>query len=163
LLVHNIRTDKTAYIYRRTDETGNLKTTGSTYTIGTNQICDISEERFYSRKADLIRVSNGILTVTYDGTNFGQGVLGDYYIAEVSNDWIPTECLKDVAYHLYQFCKNDLHLYTLKLGATSAIHLEPLDGITFMLSSNNLKKTGSGIIYSTNVSKYGNVELGVLA
>lgn len=161
-LIGNINSYKKGYIFRRGDNTGAPQTTGNTLSVTIDEASQVVEaDQDYGAAFDLVEVSNGAVTYTFDGTNYNTAVLTDARKLSISNDLIPDEIVQDLAYYTHQFFKTSRTLYTIDLGQYPMVHFEPFDEASVVFTG-TIVKTGSGPIYATTLSKDGSLQIEVL-
>lgn len=161
-LVGTVNANKHAYVFRRANDLGDFVpiTTGTTVT--KEEVSELSENVNKFAKISYIKVTNGTTSTTYDGTNFDTIVLRDIRQLSLTNELIPDELVKDVAYYFYQFYKNNHTLYKLVLPFMPLFNLEPFDGVEVHMSDQKINVYGSGIIQSVDNKQDGTTTLEIL-
>lgn len=162
MLAGNIRSTKSAFIYPRTNSSGALITTGSTFTITEAEACDIDEEREYVSEAQLVEVANAETRWTFDGTNWNAMVLSTARTVSLSSDLIPSEIVRDLCYQAWQFFKNSHNLVTITLTAQPYFQYEPFDGCALTVAGNNIPLSTTGVLYGTTAQRDGSTIVKVL-
>ncbi|TAK57868.1 MAG: hypothetical protein EPO24_09375 [Bacteroidetes bacterium] len=161
LLVGIISSTKKAFVYRRGDNSGTPQTTGNTLAVTLGEASELIEVNKHIPKADLIRVTNGTKTVTFDGTTYNTDVLSDKHVVEINNEFIPDAIVKDIAYYAYQFFGQERNLYKISLGCIPLFQYEPFDNCSVTFTG-RIQKTASGPIYSTELQPDGTMNIEVL-
>lgn len=161
-LLANVSSVKAARIYRRGNASGTPQTSGNTLSVTIDEASQVVEsDEDYAAAFELVEVTNGVVTYSYDGTNFNTAVLSDARKLSINNALIPDEIVQDVCYHLYQFFKTARVLDTIDLGQYPMLQFEPFDEASVVFTG-TLARTGSGPIYGTTVSKDGSLQIEVL-
>lgn len=162
-IIGKVGATKTAHIYRRVDDSGNIITSGYTLSVTANETCELEEEVGHTLAARMVSVSNGSITVTYDGVSYDAGFMTGDYTVDLNSEYIPSDIVKDMAYYLWQYFKNAHNLYTVKLGKIPAWQYEPFDCLSITYTTpTRIQKTGTGLIYSMNLLSDGSTEIGAL-
>ena len=161
-LVGVISPNKKIVLYRRSDESGNPKTSGNTASITVAETEDIQKEENYVRSCTAVIVSNGVETHSYNGTSFDAGLLGDGRILTVDGRFIPTPFLKDMAYYFYQFFNKNLSMYTFPTANVSLWQYECFDGLSVTFTSTKIQKTATGPLYGVGIDPSGSTIFQVL-
>lgn len=162
MLAGNIRSTKQAFIYPRTNDSGDLVSTGQTLTITEDEACEVEEEREYVSAADLVDVANSETRWTYDGTNWNSLALSTARTVTISSDLIPSEIVRDMCYRAWQFFKNAHHMVTVTLTAQPYFQYEPFDGCSLSISGTKIPLSTTGVIYRTLATREGSATFGVL-
>ncbi len=161
-LLATISPVKTALVYRRADDSGVVVNSGSTLTITVNEASQILQSSRKYASVQLVSVSNGVTTSTYDGTHFDGGMLGYGRKIEISNDILPANILKDLAYWMFQFFSVDRDLYTLSLGLVPLFQYEPFDAVSVVFATTKIQKTALGVIYGATYAEDGSMTVEAL-
>jgi hypothetical protein len=150
-LVYRVSSNKTARVQRRSDENGDVVTTGYTIELNSDNIRDISDDSFYGDTYDIIKVSNGLREVRYDGSVYDAVAFGQEKIHSIESDWIPDEILEDLAYNSYQFFSVPHKVFLLPSPA-ALIQYESLDGAT-IVHNGKMVLNKMGVIVSDVIEK----------
>lgn len=162
MLLYTFSPIKAAYVYRRGNSAGIPQTSGNTISITVNESEILEEETQKYEAIQLVRVSNGRVTTSYDGTTFDAEVLSDKRTLEITNDFIPDSIIKDVAYFVYQFFKTNRTLYKFSLPVMPLFQYEVFDNANVTFTTTKIQKTGSGPIYAARYEPDGTLGLEVL-
>lgn len=161
-LLGTISPHKKAGIYRRSDDGGNIQTSGNIIALDNTNIVSINEIKNNYPKVGLVEVSNGKITHTYNGTNFDSQVLSDIKRFPVSNSLLPDDLIKDLAYYFYQFWNKSLKVYNVQTNIAS-MEYEVFDAadIDYQSENQTINITGAIIIGAGN-DNFGNMVFEVL-
>lgn len=162
MLAGNVRSTKSAFVLPRTNSSGTLVSSGSTFAVTEGEACDITEEREYVSAAQLVEVANSDTRYTYDGTNWNALALSTARKVSLSSDLIPSEVVQDLCYQAWQFFKNAHHMVTVTLTAQPHFEYEPFDGCSLSFTGVQIAMTATGVIYSTTAQRDGSLTIGVL-
>lgn len=150
-LVYKISSTKTARVQRRSDENGDVVTTGDVISLNGDNVKDITDDSFYGDAYDVIKVGNGKREVNYDGTIYDAVVFDQEKVHSIDSDWIPDEILEDIAFNAYPFYSVP-HKVFLAPSPTALIQYECLDGATIVYEG-NMSINKAGVIVSDSVEK----------
>jgi len=159
-LVYKISSNKTARVQRRSDENGDVITTGNVVELTSDNMRDISDESFYSDAFDIVRVSNGSREVNFDGTDFDAVAFDQEKVHTIDSDWIPDEILEDVAFNVYPFFSTNHKVYLIPSPA-ALMQYECLDGAT-IVHTGKMTLNETGVIVSDSIDKAGRPEYKIL-
>lgn len=162
ILIGTVSPTKSAFVYRRCDSSGTPLTTGNTLAATVAEAENITESAREQPKADVVVVTNGVTTHSYDGIGFDRTVLGDMRKVTIDNSFIPDAIVKDLAYYAYQFFKVDRNLKRFPLALVTLWQYEPFDNFAPSFTSGNIQETNSGPIYATTLSKDGSMAVEAL-
>jgi hypothetical protein len=160
-----VSTIKKAYAYRRSDGAGALVTSGNTVTIDNDDVAEIEKALDDLPAYDVVQVTSGDETWNYDGSTMAEGeyvAFAGEKILSLSNDFIPSAIVKDVAYFCYQYFKTARSRYLVTLANVLLLQYEPFDGMTLSLTGNKILESGTGIIVATTIEEDGNPTFEVL-
>jgi hypothetical protein len=160
-LIANMRFDKSVYVFRRGDDFGTPISQSNNLTVTTNEVTDVHVDIVKYAAVDYVTVSNNTDSITFNDFGFNVYKLSSQRILELSNELLPTNILKDIAYYLYQFYRTDKILYTVTCN-TSPFQYEPFDGCILSLTGNKIPIAGSGIVMAAGNDEFGDVTLDVL-
>jgi hypothetical protein len=165
-LVVNINPNKSALVYRRSNDSGTPITTGNTLTVAISDLSKLSKVTKAIRKCDLVEVTNGNKTFNYNGSTFNnKSVIFGQNIVNVDTPLLPNELLADLIKVFYNFFKVDRDIYSIELGTGPQFQYEVLDNANFSLASTKIAPvvTGDGFpIYKTIYQKDGSMTIEVL-
>jgi len=161
-LIGKISATKKAYVYRRGDDSGVPQTTGNTLSVTVDEASSLEETEKSRPKFDIVELSNGIDTVTYNGTAFNVAVLSDKRKLTRSSEYLPSAILKDLAYYMFQFFNVDRDLYPIELGNVTRFEFEPFDNCSVTFTTTKIQKTASGPIYAATYGVKGTLSIEVL-
>lgn len=163
MLMATISPNHSALIYRRSDMTGALVNSGSPPLVVNETIgCTLTQAERRWRKADLAKVSNNVISTSYDGTNWDSAVLSDGYQYDLNSSIIPSAIIPDICFYVYKALSTDRQLYTLNLGGYPAFQYEPFDPCSLSLTLTKIQKSGTGVLYSITYGINGTMTIGVL-
>lgn len=160
-LIANISPAKKALIFRRGNDSGAVQTTGNSITITASEGANPRREKGYQPKIDYVRVDNGTVAYSYDGTNFNAFVVADSRKLEVTNELIPDEIVQDVCYYMYQFWKTERDMLTIDLPLVALFQYEPCDGAS--ISGFEEISSATGIVMGANYLRDGSMALNILS
>ena len=159
-LLYKISTTKSARIERRSDDNGNVITSGDSVTLTADNMRDVSDESFYGDAYDIVKISNGNREVSYDGSVFDAVAFDKEKVLEIDSDWIPDEILEDLAFNLYKFFSVYHRVYILPSPA-ALMQFECLDGAD-IVNAGKMTLNEAGVIVSDSVDNVGRREFKVL-
>jgi len=160
-LIGIINAEKKGRVYRRGNNSGTIQTSGSSVALTASNISDIEEEKNYYPKIDFVTVSNGISSTTYNGTDFGVGFFADAKTLEITNRYIPTYLLKDVAKYFFTFFNTARDLYPIQTNV-ARMEYEVFDGGAINYTSDQITKAATGVIVAMGINYDGSCNYGVL-
>ena len=118
---------KRAFLYRRGNDSGVAQSTGNTLTITPAKSGRPLTREVEAQPAfDIVRLSNGTVWASYDGTTFNKNVTADAARLVIENTFIPPEIIKDLAYRMFQFWKTKRDIITMPV-LDVAVEFEPFD------------------------------------
>lgn len=160
-LIGIISANKTAFIYRRGNDSGAIQTTGNTFELDSSNIVNIRKLEKTYPKVEWLSVTNGTTTVSYDGTNYNTKVLSSVRTMTLSNPLIPDEMVKHNAHYQFQFWNVDRDTYLVETNVAN-MEYEVMDAANITLSGTRVEKTGAGLIQAFSFDLFGNVNCEVL-
>ena len=151
---------KRGILYRRGNDSGTAETTGSSVTLTKSNTGQplIRTTEFQPAMA-IVRVSNGLIWASYNGTAFNQNVATDAARIEVENQYIPSEIIKDLAYRMFQFFKTKRDKITVPV-LDVAVEYEPFDGVT--LTGFDEVSSATGVIAGQIIHDDGTADFEIL-
>ncbi len=164
-LVAIFRSDKSVYIYRRSDQGGTPVTTGSTFQIETGDTTQVIQKVKYIPVFDEITISNTKESAVYNGNGFDEIQLGIVKKLDVTSDMLPKNILKDLAYNLYQFYSVQRDMLSIELAGLTKFEYEPFDNCNIDYSDIDINETTTGDgfpIYNITYMQNGNMKLDIL-
>lgn len=159
-LIANVSPAKRAFIFRRGNDAGAAQTTGNSITVTTAEAETLERTKAHQPAFNYIKITNGVTTYSYDGTDFNAVVLSDSRKLEVTNELIPDEIVKDVCYYMYQFWKTERDMLTIELPLVSLFQYEPCDGAT--ISGFDEVSSATGLIMGATYHRDGSMTLEIL-
>lgn len=160
LLIGIISSHKKAFVYRRANDSGTKQTTGNAITIDESKVVNITRQANAFTGYDIVVVSNGVKTVSYNGTNFNEDIFTGKRL-EVTNELYADNILEDIAYYFYQFWNNAHDTYSIELN-TAEMQYEVMDEATLSLSARHMAIADSGLIIGTQINIDGSLSVDVL-
>jgi hypothetical protein len=161
-LIGKVSVNKQVYVFRRADSNGTPVTSGATLSVTISEARNVRKVREYSPKAELVSVSNGSATVTFNGVAFNVPVFAPKRVVTIDSPYIPTSALQDLAYQAWQFFKVGHDLYAVDLGLIPYFHYELFDKLSANIVGTQIPMTLSGPIYGVSYSSTGNMKVEVL-
>ena len=154
---------KSAYVYRRAHPDGTPVTSSAApLVITANKASDLKKTSNKVHDIQYVKLDNGTMTTTYNGSVFGGTTFGDAKVVSISNELIPASILKDIAYYIWQFFKQNRSTYKMSLGPYPMFQYEPLDGCQIVLPNQKIGTNTSGVIYSVTYKQDGTMDIEVL-
>ena len=161
ILVGKISSAKTVRIHRRADDSGNIITSGNNMALNVSNVEDITRVDRALAKFDLISVSNGTTTVTYDGTTFGAYVLSDARRLEIPAVYAPSHILRAIAKYAWAYFSVDHDKYKFPVLA-AMVQYEPMDGAAVTFTTTKIQKTATGLIVEQTIKDDASMEIRVM-
>ena len=163
MLLGIISGDKTAKVYRRSDDAGDPVTSGNTLTLTVNNSENIVQAAQYSQAVAWVEVSNNVETHSYDGTNWDMAYIGMGRKLTLTNRLISDGIVKDLAYYLYQYFSVDRSLYTVPMSLVLPLQHECFDEASLSFTGSKVLASLTGPIYGTELSEDGRMTIKVVA
>lgn len=161
-LVATIGRTKRARVMLRADESGDLKSGTDTLAVTITEATAIEEIVEHTPAMDHVEVSNGVVTWSFDGTNYNSTVISTARKLSVTSNLIPDEIVKDVCRYLWEYANTARNLYTVSLGDLPLYNYEELDKLSLTLTTTKIQKTGSGPIYGVTLVRPASMEVKAL-
>jgi hypothetical protein len=159
-LLPSVSSNKKLYTYRRSDDDGNIITTGQSITLNANNAKDITQETGAEETYDMVKVSNGISEESYDGTTFGVKAFDNEKVYEIENPYIPPDLLKTFAVWMWKYWSVSHKRYSIPTPLIPFFQYGPYDGAV-MNFSGKIVEAGTGIIVGQSISRNGATEFEV--
>ncbi len=159
MLLGKLSSMKAANIYRRVDDSGNLIIGSNHFALNENNVADVQEGELLP-KCDLVSITSNGITHTYDGTTFDVGQYSSDRVLSLSNDFIPANIIKDIAFYLWQFVKQDHTPLLLDVAAANSEY-EIFDGAAVNLTTTKILKSATGLIVEQDIAQDGSMKLTV--
>jgi len=150
-LIAIVSSTKAAYVYRRGNDTGVPQTSGNTLEITTSDPSNLKRLYSYLTKVEFVKLSNGLRTVTYDGSTFGSAVLSNTRSIEIDNPLIPDELLEDFAFRIFKYFERDWTMYEIPLDNVPLYQFEPFDECSIAFTGTKVLVSDSGPIYGVTI------------
>lgn len=163
-LVGTITAEKKGYVFRRAGNTGTLNGTGTTLTVGLNQIESIREKVSAYPKIDLVTIKGYSKSTNYNGTAFDVIPAGDAKEIEVDSPLIPDTLIKHLAKHIYTCFSTTRNVYEVEV-AVPYYEYEVFDNLSFNITagSDAVSLNKNGVIISMKYGANGSVEFEMVA
>lgn len=161
-LTSTISANKTAFVYRRGNDAGDIQSTGNNITLGESNISQIQRVINEYQKILWVKVTSGETSYSYDGTTYNAGILSDSKTLEISNDLIPEAIVQDLAKYFYAFYHTAHDKYTFNVDVP-LMQYEVMDGVT--ISTTNTKilvNSSTGLITGQTINNDGSMSLEVI-
>jgi hypothetical protein len=166
LLMPRIGGNKTAHVYRRSDDNGILADSGSSVILDADKAKNITEEDGYSDGYDMVIVKSGDVQESYNGVSFGAPEYTALNPFTIENQYFETAFLRDFAFIFYQYFNNAHIRYRVPSPLIPYFQYEPFDRVDLNFSGkiNTLVDSTpkSGIIVGQKMSRDGTTEFEVL-
>ncbi|MDP1675654.1 MAG: hypothetical protein Q8L88_02220 [Bacteroidota bacterium] len=159
-LVYKISSTKSARVQRRSDENGDVITSGSSIALTSDNLKDVSDDSFYGDAYDIIKVSNTLREVNYDGSIYDAVAFDQEKVFPLESALIPDEILEDLAFNLYPFFSVH-HKVCVAPSPAALMQYECLDGAT-IVHTGKMTLNETGVIVSDSVDKFGKPQFKVL-
>jgi hypothetical protein len=158
-LIGTISANKTAIVYRRGNDAGDLQNTGNALALTQSNVANISSVVNDYRAVAWVSVTSGDTTYSYDGTTYNAGILSDARSMEVSNDLIPEELVQDVCKYFYNFYKNNHTRYIFEVNAP-LMQYEPVDEFSIATTTTKiLVNSVAGLILAQTINENGSMTI----
>lgn len=159
-LLYKVNSTKAARVQRRSDENGDVVTSGESVSLTSDNMRDVTDDSFYGDAYDIVKVSNGRIEINYDGSVYDAVAFDEEKVLTIDSDWIPDEILEDLAYNLFLFF-SVAHKVYLVPSPEALMQYESLDGADID-HNGNMVLNESGVIISDSVDPVGRMEFKVL-
>lgn len=160
-LVSTVSANKTAFVYRRGNDSGTIQTTGNSLALTTSNTSQIQKVLNHYQKVLWVQVTSGTTTYSYDGTTYNAGILADSKTLTVSNDLIPSNVVQDVCKYFFAFYNANHDRYTFNVD-TADMQYEVMDGCSVTFSTTKIGQTATGLITSQTINNDGSMKLEVI-
>ena len=161
----NLSADKKWIARRRIDDDGLLVTSGESISLNADDVRDITEGLIHGRGFNIVQVSNGIDTVSYDGAHFVDGGVFSFQddrLLTVTRDYLPGYLLRDMAFYFYRYFSRPRRLVSVPGANISPFHIKPFDEAVLSFGDRRLNITESGVVVGVRTTDDGNVDLRIM-
>lgn len=162
-ILGRISAAKVGKYFMRADASGNPQTTGNSITLDSDNVEQVEEAVEFISKINYVTVDNNTLSTTYDGTDFDVKKYDlDITPLSVTNDFIPSSMVQDIAKWFYDTFSKNFNLYKIIMACFVPWWNEVFDEAVVDLPDQKIPVSGSGVIFEFTILPEGNTEIGVL-